>query len=131
MKEKLSLTFGTLAGVVSYFVGGFDVFLSVFVTVLAVDTLTGMLKAWNEGNYESKKFRSGFIKKVTYLLGIVLAVQIDMMLKTDILRNAVIGFFTFNESMSIVENMGSLGVNFPEIFTNAIKSLDSKESKED
>lgn len=131
MKEKVSLGMGLIGGLASYFLGGFDTILSVFVTILIADTLTGMLKAWNLGEYESKKFRSGFVKKVGYFIGVILAVQLDALMgNSGILRDAVLTFFIANEALSIVENMGQMGVKFPDQISNAIKSLGAKEDKE-
>ena len=97
MKEKLSVCLGVVVGASSYLFGGFDTLLSVFITILIIDTVSGMLKAWNLGQYESSKFRSGFIKKSAYLLGIILAVQVDKLISgNSILRDAVLTFFTAN-----------------------------------
>lgn len=127
MREQISAFFGVCAGVVAYFLGGFDAMLSVFVTILILDTFTGMLKAWNAGKYESSEFRKGMVHKISYLLGIILSTQIDKLVGSNgVLRDAVITFFIFNESMSIIENIGEMGVDFPPILTNAIKSLKDK-----
>lgn len=126
MKEKLSVCLGVVVGASSYLFGGFDTLLSVFITILIIDTVSGMLKAWNLGQYESSKFRSGFIKKSAYLLGIILAVQVDKLISgNSILRDAVLTFFTANESFSIIENLGQMGVKFPPTLSNAIKTLNS------
>ena len=104
--EKISIGSGVVMGIVSYLLGGLDPLLSVFSTILVVDTATGMLKALNLGEYQSSKFRKGFIKKSGYLLGIVLSVQIDIILASNgSLRDAVITFFIANESFSIIENL--------------------------
>ena len=131
IKEYISTVLGIFTGILAYFLGGFDYLLSVFATILVIDTITGMLKAWNLGDYQSKKFRQGFIKKSGYLLGIILAVQMDILLgDKGVLRDSVVTFFVANESFSIIENLGQMGVKFPEIFTNALKAL-SKEETED
>ena len=131
IKEYISTVLGIFTGILAYFLGGFDYLLSVFATILIIDTITGMLKAWNLGDYQSKKFRQGFIKKSGYLLGIILAVQMDILLgDKGVLRDSVVTFFVANESFSIIENLGQMGVKFPEIFTNALKAL-SKEETED
>lgn len=129
MKDKLSLIVSFVVGVASYLVGGFDTLITVFATIVIVDTATGMLKAWNKGEYESKKFRSGFTKTISYLLGVVLAVQIDLLLGSNFLRDATLTFFIINESLSIVENLGELGITFPQQFTDAIKSLQNKDKE--
>lgn len=124
MREKISLALGATMGIVSYFLGGLDTLLSVFATILVVDTLTGMIKAWNLGEYESSKFRRGFVKKSGYLLGIILTVQIDILLNSGgALRDTVLTFFIANESFSILENLGAMGVKFPAVITKALKSL--------
>lgn len=130
MKEKIGLLMGFLIGGITYLVGGIDALITVFATILVVDTFTGMLKAWNSGTYESKKFRAGFIKKTGYILGIILSVQLDKIMGDNgVLRNTVLTFFIVNESLSICENLGELGIVFPEAFSNAIKVLQNKSEK--
>lgn len=129
MKDKLSLIVSFVVGAASYLVGGFDTLITVFATIVVVDTATGMLKAWNKGEYQSKKFRSGFTKTVSYLLGVILAVQIDLLLGSNFLRDATLTFFIINEALSVVENLGELGVTFPQQFTDAIKSLQNKDKE--
>lgn len=129
MKDKLSLIVSFVVGAASYLVGGFDTLITVFATIVVVDTATGMLKAWNKGEYQSKKFRSGFAKTVSYLLGVILAVQIDLLLGSNFLRDATLTFFIINEALSVVENLGELGVTFPQQFTDAIKSLQNKDKE--
>lgn len=127
MREQISATLAVIVGGAAYFVGGFDPLLSVFVTILVLDTLTGMLKAWNSGTYESRLFRKGFIHKIGYIIGILFAVQMDILLGgTGAFRDAVITFFVANEGMSILENLGDMGVSFPAVIQNAIKSLRDK-----
>lgn len=131
MKDKLSLIISFVVGAASYMVGGFDTLITVFATIVVVDTATGMLKAWNKGEYQSRKFRSGFTKTVSYLFGVILAVQIDLLLGSNFLRDATLTFFIINESLSVVENLGELGVTFPQQFTDAIKSLQEKNKKKE
>lgn len=132
MREQISGVAAVIAGVASYFLGGLDSLISVFATILIIDTATGMLKGWNNGTYESKKFRQGFIKKIGYIIGIIFAVQLDVLAgSSGILRNAVITFFIANEGMSIIENLGEMGVNFPDVLKNAVKSLKDKDEQKE
>ena len=127
MREQISAAIGVVVGCAAYFFGGFDPLLSVFATILVLDTATGMLKALNQGKYESKKFRNGLTHKLSYIAGIILAVQIDILMGGQgVLRDAIITFFVANEAMSIMENLGEMGVTFPAIIQNAIKSLREK-----
>ena len=105
--------------------------LSVFMTILIIDTLTGVLKAKNTGQYESSLFRKGFFRKTAYLLAVVLTVQIDLLTGSNgVWRDIILTFFTVNESISIIENLGELGVEFPAGFQNAIKSLSNKNTED-
>ena len=127
MREIISACSAFVVGATSYFVGGFDMLLSVFMTILIIDTLTGVLKAKNTGQYESSRFRKGFFRKTAYLLAVVLTVQIDLLSGSNgVWRDIILTFFTVNESISIIENLGELGVEFPAGFQNAIKSLSNK-----
>lgn len=131
LKEKLSIGLGVVMGVISYFLGGFDPLLIVFSTILVVDTITGMLRAWNLGEYQSSKFRQGFIKKSGYLLGVILSVQMDILLQSNgALRDAVLTFFVTNEAFSILENLGQMGVQFPNSITNALKALNQNKNED-
>jgi phage-related holin len=59
----------------------------------------------------------------------VVARGIDVYLGVDYVKNAVIiGFFT-NEVISIVENMGLMGVPMPAIVSKAVDLLTSKSSE--
>ena len=130
MREQISFIVGLVGGFFGYFLGGLDVLLSVFATILVLDTLAGMLKAWNKGEYESKIFRKGIFNKCGYLIAILLAVQIDILMGgSGLLRNAVLTGFIANEGMSIMENLGALGIKFPAKFKNAIKSLKENNKK--
>ena len=104
--------------------------ISVFMTIIVIDTLTGILKAKNAGQYESSLFRKGFFRKTAYLLAVVLTVQVDLLVGSNgVWRDIVLTFFIVNESVSIIENLGELGVEFPSGFQNAIKSLSNKNTE--
>lgn len=127
-----------IAGAIGYFVGGFDVLIAVFGAVICIDTLSGMLKAWNLGEYNSKQFREGLIKKFGYIIGVLLVVQLDLMIRKVVggtsiaFRDATLTFFIINEALSVIENLGGMGVQFPATFANTIKALrDKTENVED
>lgn len=134
MKEQISSVGAVIAGVIGYFIGGFDALITVFGAVVLIDTLSGMLKAWNNGAYSSKEFRLGLIKKLGYIIGVLLVVQLDIVIRQVVgasvgFRDATITFFIINEALSVIENLGGMGVDFPQAFKNAIKALREKSDK--
>jgi toxin secretion/phage lysis holin len=62
-----------------------------------------------------------------YMLAIVLAVQLDRILgNTGTLRTALLFCFIANESTSIIENLGEMGVPIPNILARSIAILKDK-----
>lgn len=127
MHDKLKYIIAALGGALGYLFGGLDILLEVFAMILIIDTVTGMLKHFALGTYESKKFRQGLIKKSGYMLAIILAVQLDRLMgDTGALRSALLFLLIANEGTSIIENLGEIGVPFPEPIINSIAILRNK-----
>ena len=127
MGTKFQLIFATIGGTIGYLIGGYDKLLMVFLSILLLDTATGMFKAWVGGEYSSSKCRKGFMKKTAYLFTVFLAVQLDILLgNTGTIRGACLVLFSVNEACSIVENVGQMGVSVPDVLKNALEVLKKK-----
>lgn len=114
-------------GFIGYFLGGSDALLIAFMTVLVIDTFSGMIKSYINGTYKSKLFRHGVVKKCGYMLAVILAVQLDKLIgDTGALRGALLLCFVANEGTSIIENLGEIGIKFPAPIINAIAILKEK-----
>lgn len=131
LNEKFIAIISFCGGVLGYFFGGLDVLLNTFMITLAVDTLTGMIKGFIQGTYSSKLFRMGLLKKCGYMLAVILAVQLDRITgDTGALRGAMILFSVANEGTSVIENLGEIGIKFPEPMINAIAVLKKRAEDE-
>lgn len=127
MNEKLRCIIVASGGALGYLFGGLDILIEVFAMILIIDTITGMLKHYSLGTYESKKFRQGLVKKSGYMLAIILSVQLDKIMgSTGALRSALLFLLISNEGTSIIENLGEIGVPFPEPIINSIAILRNK-----
>ena len=130
MNEKFNAIFAASGAVVGYLFGGLDTLLEVFCIILILDTFTGMFKYYYKGEYQSKLFRKGLWKKCGYMLAVILAVQLDRLIgDTGALRSALLFCLIANEGTSIVENLGEIGIPFPETIINAIYVLKDKGEK--
>lgn len=130
MNEKFNIIFAASGAVIGYLFGGLDTLLEVFCIILILDTFTGMFKYYYKGEYQSKLFRKGLWKKCGYMLAVILAVQLDRLIgDTGALRSALLFCLIANEGTSIVENLGQIGVPFPETIINAIYVLKDKGEK--
>ena len=127
MNEKFNIIFASTGAILGYLFGGLDTLLEVFCIILILDTFTGMFKYYYKGEYQSKLFRKGLWKKCGYMLAIILTVQLDRLMgSTGALRTAILFCLIANEGTSIIENLGELGVPFPESIINAINILKNR-----
>lgn len=127
MNEKYNIIVSLIGGILGYLFGGMDMLLQVFVTILVLDTVSGMFKGYITGTYSSKKFRDGLLKKSGYMFAVILAVQLDKVTgDVGALRSALLLCFVANEATSIIENLGEIGVPFPPQITDAIAILRNK-----
>lgn len=127
MDNKIKAVLSMLGGIVGYLFGGLDALLEVFLIILLVDTITGMTKSYYNGTYRSKRFRQGLWQKIGYMFAIILAVQLDKIVgNTGTLRTALLFCFIANESTSIVENLGEMGVPIPPAISQCIAILRDK-----
>lgn len=132
LNEKFLTIVTFCGGVLGYFLGGLDHLIDAFAVILVVDTFTGMLKSCMKGTYSSKLFRTGLLKKCGYMLAVMLAVQLDNITgDSGTLRGAMIIFSIANEGASIVENLGEIGVPFPDVIVNSIAVLKKEPKKKD
>ena len=60
------------------------------------------------------------------LLIVLIACRLDVMLGVNYIRDAVVIAFVVNETISIVENAGLMGVPIPAAITKAIEMLRDK-----
>lgn len=131
MNEKFNYALGIIGAISGYLFGGLDTLLEVFSVILVLDTITGMVKYYSKGEYRSKLFRQGLLKKSGYMFAVILTVQLDRLMgNTGALRTALLFCLIANEGTSIIENLGEMGVPFPEPIINAIQVLKNKSEQE-
>jgi toxin secretion/phage lysis holin len=128
-------TAGFMASTTSVFLGGFDMLLQALVVFMAIDLLTGFVCAvvfkcsakTKTGRLASSVCFKGLVKKGCCFLIIVVAVYLDALLGVGTLtRDAAIIALILNELISIIENMGRMGINLPAPIANAMELLGKK-----
>ena len=75
---------------------------------------------------ESRAGWKGLVRKGMTLLIVLIACRLDVMLGVNYIRDAVVIAFVVNETLSIVENAGLMGVPIPAAITKAIEMLRDK-----
>lgn len=139
MKNKICIIIGTIGGAIARLLGGWDAALITLVIFMAADYATGLIVAGifhksektENGALESRAGWKGLCRKGVTLLIVLVACRLDLIMGSNFIRNAVVIAFIANETISIVENAGLMGVPIPAVITSAIEVLKKKAESED
>ena len=134
MKQAVCTALGLLGGALSWAFGGWDAAMAALLVCMGVDYLSGSIVALvfhkstksETGSYNSLYGIKGLFKKGLMLLFVLVAVQIDKLLGTAYIRDAVCLGFCCNEILSITENLGLAGIPLPQAVTKALEQLHRK-----
>lgn len=134
MKNTICTTIGAAGGAVAAFFGGWDTGLVTLVIFMCIDYVSGLVvagvfhnsKKTTSGALESKAGWKGLCRKGMSLLFVLIAYRLDLAIASNYIRDAVIIGFIVNETISIVENAGLMGVPLPKAINKAIDILTSK-----
>ena len=138
--EKFSIL-GSLGIILAYIAdafGGWSEAMTTLVIFMTIDYVTGLIVAGlfkksnktKDGGLESLAGWKGLARKFSTLLLVLIAVRLDLALGTTYVCDCVVYAFMVNEALSIVENIGLMGVPLPKALTDAITLLNKKgESK--
>lgn len=129
---------GAVGAFISNLYGGWDAALTTLVIFMGIDYLTGLIVAGvfnksgksEHGALESRAGWKGLCRKGMTLLIVLVAVRLDMIVGTDILKDGVVIAYVTNETLSIIENAGLMGIPIPKIIKKAIDVLQKKSEGE-
>lgn len=139
MREAICTGIGIIGSAITTLFGGWDAGLTTLVWFMVIDYLSGMVVAGvfhnstktDSGALESRAGWKGLCRKCMTLLLVLIAHRLDLAIGTAYIRDAVIIGFIANETLSIAENAGLMGVSFPEPIAKAIDVLTSKGDNND
>jgi len=105
---------------------------------MAVDYVTGLIVAGvfhaspksRTGALESRAGWKGLIRKGETLLIVLVACRLDAVMATSFVRDAVVIGFICNETISIVENAGLMGLPIPAALTKAVDILKQRSEEQ-
>ena len=139
MKNTVCAALGVLGGLISASFGGWDASLNTLVFFMGLDDLTGLVVAGvfrrsdksENGALESRAGWKGLLRKGMTLAVVFVACRLDMLLGTSFVRDATVIAFVVNETLSIVENAGLMGVSLPPAVTDSLEALKRKAGMSD
>lgn len=139
MKEGIFTGIGVVGGFIASLFGGWDVALVTLIIFMGVDYLTGLIVAGvfhnsektETGTLESRAGWKGLCRKGVSLLVVLIACRLDLVIGSNFIRDSVVIAFIANETLSIVENAGLMGIPIPAVIAKAIDVLKKKAESED
>lgn len=125
---------GAAGAYIAHFFGGWDSALTTLVVFMAVDYITGLLVAivfhkspkTSSGTLESRVGWKGLCRKGVTLVIVLVACRLDIVAGTNFLRDTAVIAFIVNETLSIIENAGLMGIPIPKAITNVVDTLKNK-----
>lgn len=138
MKDGILTGVGVVGSFIASLFGGWDAALMTLVIFMAIDYVTGLIVAGvfkastksETGALESRAGWKGLCRKGMSLLIVLVAYQLDVVMGSTFIRDAVIIAFIANETISIIENAGLMGIPVPAVIIKAIDVLKSKAESE-
>ncbi len=105
--------------------GGWDKALEILLIFIVLDFITGLGAAFKTKTLKSSIGFEGLIKKGTIFLVVILAAQLDRITGNEagVFRTATAFFFMANEGLSMLENVGEMGVQLPKFIASALMKL--------
>jgi toxin secretion/phage lysis holin len=128
---KETSTAGVIAALGTFctaLLGGWDIALRVLVYLMIADYVTGLFAAMRKKNMNSEIMFWGGIRKAIILLVVLLAVQLDQLVggQNPVFRTITLYFYVGREGLSVVENLGIIGVPLPSAITKFLEQLKQK-----
>ncbi len=135
LKGIFLTTVGVVGSFISSFFGGWTSSMTTLIIFMAIDYITGLVVAGvfkksgksASGGLESRAGFKGLCRKGMILVILLIACRLDVLIGTTYIRDAVCIAFVTNETVSIVENAGLMGIPIPKAIEKAIDVLKSKE----
>lgn len=122
-----SVVGGAVGGALVFMFGGFDTLLDALLVLVALDYLTGLIKAIYTKTVSSDIGFKGLLKKILIFIVVVVAVVIQRVLNNAIpLREVAIVFFICNEGISILENAAEF-IPIPKKLKDVLLQLRDKD----
>ena len=138
MKQTICTAVGLAGSIIANLFGGWDDALTTLLIFMVIDYVSGLIVAGifkkspktDTGALESKAGWKGLCRKGMTLLFVLIAYRLDLTIGTRYIRDAVIIAFIANETISLVENAGLMGVPLPAVITKAVDILQRKSEQQ-
>lgn len=134
VRDSIFAAAGILASWIASTVGGMSESIKLLLILMLADYVSGLIVAGvfhrsnktANGRLESRAGLKGLCRKVAVLVLVYICHHIDLTFGfNDVIMSGVVIAFCLNEMLSLVENVGLMGVPIPAALSNAVELLKS------
>lgn len=134
IQDVFKVVIGTIGSTLSYLFGSWDYAVQTLLILMAIDWSSGIAIAalWgnspktNNGGLSSAVGFKGLIRKSMILAMVMVANMLDKYTGIGVIRDGVAIAYITNEIVSIIENLGIMGLPVPKIISRTIDVLKEK-----
>ncbi len=120
----VSCTVAIVGSAANYLWGGWDVTLKTLLLFMLLDYILGVMCGIKNKKLSSQIAFKGIFKKITILVILAVAVNLDCMTNAGGLMRGLVCFYYIGlEGISILENAGEIGVLIPEKLRDTLAQL--------
>ena len=126
MSDFIRWTFSILCGIAGFFFGSLDGLILALLAFMVLDYITGVIVGIMQKKLSSATGFEGLLKKGLILIVVSVGHILDTQLfggESSVCRSAVIGFYIANEGLSIIENVGRMGMPLPKQLRKVLEQL--------
>ncbi len=137
LKIYVCTALGAVGAFISWLFGGWSEDMLTLIILMISDYITGVIvaaffkksKKSENGSLSSVAGLKGLCKKGVMLLVVLIAHRLDISLGVEYIKSTAIIGFIANETISVTENIGLMGVPLPEVIKRALEVLKGKSEK--
>lgn len=139
IKNAILVALAAAGSCLANYLGGWDAALKLLIAMMAADYATGLVVAAvfqksnksSTGALDSRAGFVGLVRKGVILMLVWLGVMLDNAIGAGYVRAAVCIFFIGNEGLSLLENVGLMGVPYPTFLKNMLEALREQGDKQE
>ena len=95
-----------------------------YMALLLTDIVTGNIKAWVTSDVDSSVGVAGSLKHLALLgMAIILLPTLSAFMETNTLAVAILHYYSYQYTISIIENLGALGWGIPPQVAKRLRRL--------
>lgn len=133
-KDAVCAGIGIVGAFIAQLFGGWNAAMTTLLIFMGIDYITGMIvagvfhksKKSFDGRLESHAGWKGLCKKGFTFVIVLIACRLDIVIGSTFIRDATVVAFIANETISIIENAGLMGLPIPRVIVSAISVLKGK-----